>query len=151
MKIFKASIKAINLIKSFEGFYSKPYICPAGVPTIGYGTIRYPNGKKVTMNDPSITEAQAIEYLKYDLTTFELSVDALCVDTINQNQFDALVSFCYNLGAGNLKSSTLLKKVNKNPNDTSIKEEFAKWNKGGGKVLAGLTKRRTAEANLYFS
>jgi lysozyme len=78
-------------------------------------------------------------------------VDSYCVDTINQNQFDALVSFCYNVGPGNLKSSTLLKKVNANPNDPTIRTEFLKWNKGGGKVLAGLTRRRTAEANLYFS
>ena len=73
-----------------------------------------------------------------------------CVDTLTQNQFDALVSFCYNVGPANLKASTLLKKVNANPNDETIREELKKWNKGGGKVLKGLTRRREAEANLYF-
>ena len=85
------------------------------------------------------------------LVSYERSVDSYCVDTINQNQFDALCSFAYNCGVGNLKSSTLLKKVNKNPNDPTIKDEFLKWNKGGGKVLTGLTKRRIEEAQLYFS
>jgi lysozyme len=77
-------------------------------------------------------------------------VDAFCVDTINQNQFDALVDFAYNLGTGNLKSSTLLKKVNADPKDHKISEEFLKWNRAGGKVLKGLTARRVAEAELYF-
>jgi lysozyme len=85
------------------------------------------------------------------LVSYERSVDSYCVDTINQYQFDALCSFAYNCGVGNLKSSTLLKKVNKNPNDPTIKDEFLKWNKGGGKVLSGLTKRRIEEAQLYFS
>jgi lysozyme len=85
------------------------------------------------------------------LTQFEQYVDSFCIDTITQNQFDALVSFCYNVGPSNLKSSTLLKKVNLNPNDPTIKNEFLKWNRGGGKVLDGLTRRRQAEADLYFT
>lgn len=150
-KITKSSSKGIELIKSFEGFYAKPYLCPANVATIGYGTIRYPNGTKVTLSDVPITKETATAYLMDNLTTYEKSVDAFCRDDINQNQFDALVSFCYNLGATNLKSSTLLKKVNANPNDPEIKFEFLKWNRGGGRVLKGLTKRREAEAKLYFS
>jgi len=150
-KITTTGKKGIDLIKSFEGFYAKPYICPASVPTIGYGTTRYPNGNKVTLKDTSITEEKGVEYLMDDLKIFEKYVDAYCRDDINQNQFDALVSFCYNLGPNNLKSSTLLKKVNLNPSDPSISNEFLKWNKGGGKVLKGLTKRRQAESNLYFS
>ena len=150
-KITKIGQKGLDLIKSFEGLYLKPYLCPANVPTIGYGNTFYENGNKVTLKDPIITEARAIELLMSELGMYEQKVDSYCVDTINQNQFDALVSFCYNVGPGNLKSSTLLKKVNKNPNDPTIRTEFLKWNKGGGKVLAGLTRRRTAEANLYFS
>jgi lysozyme len=150
-KITTTGKKGIDLIKSFEGFYSKPYICPASVPTIGYGTTRYANGNKVTLKDVSITEQKGVEYLMDDLKTFEKYVDAYCRDDVNQNQFDALVSFCYNLGPNNLKSSTLLKKVNLNPSDPTILNEFLKWNKGGGKVLKGLTKRRQAESNLYFS
>jgi len=150
-KITTTGKKGIDLIKSFEGFYAKPYMCPASVPTIGYGTTRYPNGNKVTLKDISITEQQGVEYLMHDLKTFEKYVDSYCRDDVNQNQFDALVSFCYNLGPNNLKSSTLLKKVNLNPSDPTILNEFLKWNKGGGKVLKGLTKRRQAESNLYFS
>ena len=103
------------------------------------------------MNDHSITEPQAVELLKNMLVTFEQYVDAFCRDDINQNQFDALVSFCYNLGPANLKASTLLKKVNINSSDPTIKDEFMKWTKAGGKTLPGLVKRRTAEADLYFS
>jgi lysozyme len=84
------------------------------------------------------------------LVSFEKYVDSYCVDTITQNQFDALVSFAYNLGPSNLKVSTLLKKVNANPNDELIKLEFMKWVKAGGKTLKGLVRRREAEANLYF-
>lgn len=151
MKITKTSKKGIDLIKEFEGFRSSPYKCSAGVPTIGYGATFYPNGKKVTMADAAITEAQAVDLLKNTLESFEKYVDSFCCDDINQNQFDALVSFAYNLGPTNLKSSTLLKKVNANPNDPTIRNEFLKWNKAAGKTLAGLTRRRTAEADLYFS
>jgi lysozyme len=151
MKITRISSKGIDLIKMFEGFSAKPYKCPAGVPTIGYGNTFYPNGKKVTMADKSITEKQATEFLSATLLTFEKYVDTYCIDTITQSQFDALVSFCYNLGPANLKSSTLLKKVNKNANDETIRVEFMKWVKAGGKTLPGLVRRREAEANLYFS
>jgi lysozyme len=149
-KITKTGTAGIELIKKFEGFMSKPYKCPAGIPTIGYGATFYPDGKKVTMSDKAITEVEATALLASMLTKFEQYVDSYCIDTITQNQFDALVSFCYNLGPANLKASTLLKKVNKNPNDESIRAEFMKWNKAGGRALKGLTLRRTAEADLYF-
>ena len=151
MKITHIDEKGINLICSFEGFSEKPYICPAGVPTIGFGTTRYPSGNKVTMNDQSITKEFAIQLLQHDVKAFELSVDALCVDSLTQNQFNALVSFCYNLGAGALKQSTLLKKVNANTMDKTIKDEFLKWCYAGKTRLAGLERRRKAEANLYFT
>ena len=150
-KITTTSKNGIDLIKSFEGFSSKPYMCPASVCTIGYGTTRYPNGIKITLKDAPITEAKALEYLTFDMKAFERNVDAYCRDDINQNQFDALVSFCYNVGPNALKSSTLLKKVNINPNDPSIANEFAKWNKGGGRVLKGLIRRRKEESELYFT
>ena len=150
MKVNKISKRGIDLITSFEGFEPKPYVCSGGVNTIGFGTTRYPNGQKIKLTDPAITRAQAFEYLANDLIQFERSVDALCVDTINQNQFDALVSFCYNVGASNLRTSTLLRKVNANPNDPTIALEFVKWNRANGRVLAGLTRRRNAEAKLYF-
>jgi lysozyme len=103
------------------------------------------------MTDPAITPQKAEELLKFLIQSYEKDVDSFCRDDISQNQFDALASFAYNCGPRNLKSSTLLKKVNLNPNDPTIRAEFMKWNKGGGKVLAGLTKRRQAEADLYFS
>jgi len=150
-KITNASSNCINLVKKFEGWSSKPYKCPAGIPTIGYGNTFYENGTKVSMNDPAITEERGIELLKHELHKFAKYVDSYCRDDINQFQFDALVSFCYNLGPANLKNSTLLKKVNANPTDPSIRDEFMKWTKAGGKVLKGLVTRRTAEADLYFS
>ena len=149
-KITKTGAAGIELIKKFEGFMSKPYKCPAGIPTIGYGATFYPNGTKVTMSDKAITEVEGTALLASMLTKFEQYVDSYCIDTITQNQFDALVSFCYNLGPNNLKSSTLLKKVNLNPNDETIRAEFMKWTKAGGKTLKGLVTRRTAEADLYF-
>lgn len=149
MRITKISDNGIELIKRFEGLSLKPYLCPAKIPTIGYGNTFYKNGKKVTLNDKPITEQKAVEMLKQSLEKFEQYVDSYCIDTITQNQFDAIVSFCYNVGPANLKSSTLLKKVNANANDETIRAEFMKWTKGGGKVLKGLVTRRTAEADLY--
>jgi lysozyme len=155
-KITTTSIDGINLIKSFEGFKSNPYPDPAtgNTPyTIGYGATFYTNeGKitKVTMQDKPITEQQATSILQSDMKSFEQYVDSFCRDDISQHQFDALVSFCYNVGPQNLKSSTLLKKVNINPNDSSIRDEFMKWVKGNGKTLPGLVTRRKAEADLYF-
>jgi lysozyme len=109
------------------------------------------NGKKVTLQDPKITILQAEELIKHSLSTYEKAVDSFCRDDISQSQFDSLASFCYNVGTGNLQKSTLIKKVNANPQDPTIRAEFMKWNKAAGKVLLGLTRRRTAEANLYFS
>jgi lysozyme len=151
MKVTKISQKGLDLIKRFEGLKLKPYLCPAGIPTIGYGNTYYTDGKKVKLTDPSITQAKADELLKFLIQSYEKDVDSFCRDDISQHQFDALTSFAYNCGPRNLKSSTLLKKVNLNPNDPTIRAEFMKWNKGAGKVLAGLTKRRQAEADLYFS
>jgi lysozyme len=151
MKITKVSKKGLDLIKKFEGLKLKPYLCSAGVPTIGYGNTLYENGKKVSLKDSVITESRATELLSYSLRNLEQQVDSFCRDDINQNQFDALVSFAFNLGPYNLKSSTLLKKVNKNPKDPTIRDEFMRWTKAGGKVLKGLVERRKAEADLYFS
>jgi lysozyme len=150
MKITKTGTAGIEMIKFFEGFRSAPYKCPAGIPTIGYGATFYPDGKKVTMSDKSITEQEGTVLLQSMLVSFEKYVDSYCRDDINQNQFDALVSFAYNLGPANLKSSTLLKKVNLNPEDETIHLEFMKWVKAGGKTLKGLVRRREAEADLYF-
>lgn len=147
----KTAQNGIALIKKYEGFKANAYLCPAGVPTIGYGNTYYPNGVKVKIGDSPITEAKASELLLAVLTKYEDAVNRYAQKPINQNQFDALVSFTYNLGMENLRSSTLLKKVNSNPLDATIKDEFLKWTRSNGVVLAGLKKRRAEEAQLYFS
>ena len=143
----------VSLIKSFEGLELKAYVDPAtgGEPiTIGYGTTVYPGGQKVRMGD-FCNETGAIQFLEHDVSIFSEKVSALLKLPVNDNQFGALTSFAYNVGMGNLKSSTLLKKVNKNPYDESIAVEFMKWDKAAGKVMAGLTRRRSAETKLYFT
>ena len=149
MKIIKIGIEGINLIKQFEGCKLKSYLCPAKIWTIGYGNTFYENGIKVKEGD-TITQQRAEELLKFILIQFEQYVDSYTRDDVTQNQFSSLTSFCYNVGPQNLKSSTLLKKININPQDPTIALEFAKWNKGGGKILSGLVRRREAEKNLYF-
>jgi lysozyme len=145
----QASPTALALIKHFESFSAKAYLCPASIPTIGYGTTMYPDGAKVRLGE-SCTEAEATEYLAYDVAQFERYVDAYTRDDVTQSQFDALLSFCYNLGPKNLKESTLLKVINKNPSDyPAIQAQWMKWNKAAGTVLKGLTRRRAAEFWLY--
>ena len=141
----------LNLIKKKEGFVSIPYKCQAGIPTIGYGSTYYEDGTKVTMSDPGITEEQATKLLSNTIKGFEKAVNTYVTSDINQNQFDALVSFTYNVGPDQFKKSTLLKYINKNPNDPNIALEFAKWVKVKGNVSKGLVKRRAEESNLYFS
>jgi lysozyme len=143
--------KGYLFITKHEGLRLKPYLCPAKIPTIGYGNTYYSNGKKVTLLDKDITKQEAFEMFKEIANRFAKRVDELVTSNINQNQFNALVSFAYNVGTGNFSSSTLLKKINKNPNDLTLKAEFLRWNKAGGKVLNGLTNRRNEEADLYFS
>lgn len=147
----KTSKRGIDLIKMFESFSPKVYICPAGIPTIGYGTTRYPDGRKVSMGDPNISEIVATNYLMYDVKIFENFVDVYVMTDVNQNQFDALVSFVYNIGPMNFKSSTLLKLINQNPNHPGIFNQFQRWNKAKGKILPSLVKRRIAEGELYIS
>ena len=140
----KTSKKGIELIASHEGLALKAYKCPAGVWTIGYG---HTGGVKST---DVITKERAIEFLQSDLKDAENAVNKN-LPNLNQNQFDALVSFVFNVGAGNFGKSTLLKKAKNNPSDATIRSEFNKWINGGGKVLPGLVKRRKEESDLYFS
>jgi lysozyme len=140
-----------NIIKSFEGLSLKPYKCSAGVPTIGYGSTYYENGIKVQISDTPITGARAEILLKNVADRFAQKVANLIKKPITQNQFNALVSFAFNVGSGALSSSTLLKLVNENPNNAMISKEFLKWNKAGGKAVQGLTNRRIKESALYFS
>lgn len=156
----KISDKGLELIKKFEGFRDEPYLCSAGVPTIGYGTTRYPNGAKVKLADPQITHVRAKEFLLHDVEQFEKDVTQLIGATVlTQNQFDALVCLAYNIGsdidlddiAEGLGDSTLLKKVKKNPIDPTIEAEFGKWVYAKGRKVNGLIARRKSEAELWKS
>ena len=147
----KLSDKGYELIKRFEGYSDRPYKCPAGISTIGYGNTYYPNGTKVKITDKAITKEYANEILAHTADEFAEDVLKLVKSKITVNQLNALTSFAYNVGVANLAKSTLLKLVNINPNDGNIAKEFLKWNKAGGKVLNGLTNRRIAESALYFT
>lgn len=146
----KPSENCYKLIKKYEGFSSKPYKCPAGIPTIGYGSTFYLNGNKVTMKDTPISEEVALSILFSVVEDFSKKVEKLLKVPVNQNQFDALVDFSYNLGIGNFQKSTLLKLVN-NKDFIGASKQFKKWNKSNGKVLNGLTNRRKEEEELFLS
>jgi lysozyme len=147
----KLSDKGYELIKRFEGYSDRPYKCPAGISTIGYGNTYYPNGTKVKITDRAITREYANEILAHTADEFAEDVLKIVKSKITVNQLNALTSFAYNVGVANLQKSTLLKLVNINPNDGNIAKEFLKWNKAAGKVLNGLTNRRIAESALYFT
>lgn len=140
----RTSEKGIEFIKLSEGLLLKAYQDSGGVWTIGYG-----HTKGVKKGD-QITEFMATEYLKDDLRASEQAVNLYVTSEIDQNQFDALVSFTFNLGPGNLKSSTLLKRVNADPNDPDIERQFKRWIYCKGVILKGLVKRREREAAIYF-
>ena len=135
----------LALIRKFEGLRLKPYRCPAGVPTIGYGHTG-PDVKPGLV----ITQQQADQLLVNDLAKFERGVNALVTVKIKQNQFDALVSFSYNLGLGSLQQSTLLRLLNAG-NFQAAADQFLRWNRAGGHVVAGLSRRRAAERDMFLS
>lgn len=144
----KISQKGIDLIKAFESFSPKVYICPAGLPTIGYGTV-IDTKEEEYLRSKVLTEPEASELLRKELPHYESIVNKM-VGNIDQHKFDALVSFVFNCGPEAFRTSTLLKKVKINPNDPSIANEFNKWVNGGGKKLPGLVRRRASESHLYF-
>jgi lysozyme len=137
-----------DLIKQFEGCKLKAYKCPAGLWTISWGLTFYPDGRKVKEGDV-ITQQQAEEYFDAVVNDFANDVDVLVKSNVTANNFSAIVSFAYNVGIGNLKNSTLLKKINANPKDATIPAEFRKWVRANQEVLKGLVRRRDAEAKLY--
>ena len=140
----KIGSKGLELIKHFEGCELEAYKCPAGVWTIGYGHI------KGVQEGMKITEHQAEEMLKSELHEYEGYINDYVTVPLNQNQFDAMVSWVYNLGGGNLRASTLLKVLNAGDYD-GVPAQMLRWNKAGGKVLEGLTRRRQAEADLFVA
>lgn len=140
----KASVDAYELIKQFEGLRLEAYLCPAGIWTIGYG-----HTSGVSPNS-FITIQEADEYLHRDVAAIEMQLNKLNL-SLRQCQWDAIVSFVFNVGIGNFKASTLLAKIRINPDDNSIMDEFLRWVYANGKVMRGLQKRRLTEMKLYFS
>lgn len=138
----ETSKTGLDLIKHFEGCELYAYKCPAGVWTIGYG---HTKGVEPGMQ---ITEQDAEDMLKEELIEYESYINDLVTVGLNQNQFDAMVSWVYNLGAGNLKASTLLKVLNAG-DYAGVPAQIIRWNKAAGKELEGLTRRREAEASLF--
>ena len=149
--MMQVSANGMKLIEEFEGFSAKPYRCPAGIPTIGYGATRYADDTAVKLTDPPISKAVAENLLKTQLRGYERGVERYAVRKLHQNQFDALVSFAFNVGLGNLKRSSLMRAVNQNPLDPSISYAFKRWVFAGGRLLEGLQNRRARESNLYFT
>lgn len=158
---YKASESIKKFITGFEGIFLTPYICPAGVPTIGIGATFYENGVRVTMNDKAITMERALQLFDFHLGFFERDVNSLLhlsSAPLKHFQFDAILSFAFNVGTDidqdnipeGLGDSTLLKKVLANPDDPAIEGEFLKWDKSKGVRIRGLTIRRKKEANIYF-
>jgi lysozyme len=141
---------AESLCKQYEGLYLRPYLCPAGIPTIGYGTTRYENGVKVMLSDPAITAERARGLLQNELAGVVYpAVLALCPNIISwgPKATAAIVDFTYNLGTGRLRASTLRKKI-QTDDRAGAKTELVKWVNGGGRVLPGLVKRRMSECAL---
>jgi len=151
MDLPRAVHLAAELCRRFEGLRLRPYLCPAGVPTIGYGSTRYEDGTRVQLTDPAITRERAEALLHWALVHEYLpAVVRLCPGADTPERLAALVDFAYNLGVGRLAASTLRKRVNAG-RWAEVPAELAKWVKGGGRVLAGLAKRRQAEALLIQS
>jgi len=140
---------AAKIIKKWEGFMPEAYLCPGGVPTIGFGSTRYENGDKVSMDDCDIDRKRGEEILLHYIKEVAGQVRSVLKHNLTDNQEAALISFTYNLGIGNLKRSTLLLLINGGPMNQNIPREIKRWNKADGKVLAGLTARREEEADLW--
>jgi len=140
---------ALELCREFEGFRSRPYLCSASVPTIGWGSTFYLDGRKVTLKDAPITRAQADEMLEMSIRTIYLpGVLRLCPSLISHpNALNATIDWAYNLGVGRLQSSTLRRKLNAHDWE-GAREQLMRWVRGGGRVLPGLVRRRKAEAAL---
>lgn len=142
---------AAALCRQFEGYRAKPYLCPAGVPTIGYGSTYYADGRKVTLEDAPMSEPDARSLLMYELQhTYLPGTLRQCPSLIaDERKCNAIVDFCYNLGIGRLQTSTLKRKINAGDWE-GAREQLMLWTRGGGKVLPGLVRRREAEKALLL-
>jgi len=145
----KLSDTGYKLIQEFEGLRLKPYYDVVGKATIGYGNTFYPNGKSVSINDKEITKEYAFEIFKNVADKFAVIVDFLVEVKVNQNQFDALVSLCYNIGSKKFRDSTLLERINNNSSLEVVGIEFNRWVYANGYKVKGLVKRRKKEFQHY--
>lgn len=151
--------EALDLIKDFEGYLRrlndgtdrvKPYLCPAGVATIGHGSTRYfPGGARVKITDPPISALRAAQCLAGELAQNENDFDRMTTRRVHPIMRGAVVSFIYNCGSGAYRASNLRRKINAGE-WSSVPYELSKWKRGGGRVLAGLTRRRKAEGDLFM-
>jgi len=148
MEIKKVSGGGLDFIIGEEGLILHPYLDSVKVPTIGVGCTYYENGEKVKMSDPAITKERAKELFSNLLKHYELAVYSNTRDDINQNQFDSLVSLCFNIGVNGFKGSTLLKRVNSKASNDLIQKGFQMWKNAGGKPI--LLARRNREYALYI-
>lgn len=142
---------AFALVKEFEGFSASPYLCPAGVPTIGYGATTYEGGTRVAMTDRPVSEGKAQELAKITLT--QCAISALKASpslAAAPNKLGAISDFIYNLGGSRYKSSTLRRRIDDGDLDGAA-DELTRWVRGGGRVLPGLVRRRAAERALFLS
>tara|TARA_R100001082_G_scaffold32102_1_gene16467 strand:- start:17292 stop:17741 length:450 start_codon:yes stop_codon:yes gene_type:complete len=146
MRINKAGL---GIIKAFEGFSSKVYLDPIGIPTIGFGSIWDADGNRITVDHPAITKKQATGLLQKEVHHVEAAIRKLIKAELTENMFSSIGSLAYNIGTGNLQRSSLRIKINRGQY-LDAADEFPKWRRAGGKILAGLVRRRKAERNLFL-
>ena len=144
------SDNGLDLIKQFEGFRSAPYLDPVGIPTIGYGATYYPGGRRVRMTDTPISEPFASDMLRHQVTTYGDGIDRYAQVPLAQHQFDALTSWAYNVGLESARTSTLMKLLNLHDYQGAA-DQLPRWNRAGGRVLPGLTRRRAAERAMFLT
>lgn len=141
--------RGLDLIRAFEGFRADPYLDAVGVPTIGYGSTYYPDGQRVRLTDPPISEPEARRLMQAALAEFEDGINAALRVEVTQNQYDALVCWAYNVGISAAQQSTLLRRLNAGDVQGAA-DQFLRWNRAGGQALRGLTRRREAERALFL-
>ena len=141
--------RGLDLIRAFEGFRAEPYLDAVGVPTIGYGSTYYPDGQRVRLTDPPISEPEARRLMQATLAEFEDGISAALQVDVTQSQFDALVCWAFNVGVSAAQQSTLMHRLNAGDVQGAA-DQFLRWNRAGGQVLRGLTRRREAERALFL-
>ena len=146
----KLSDNGFNLLAELEGVVLRPYKDSVGIPTIGIGSTYYEDGTKVTMKDKAITKERAIQLAKNVVKSFEARVNKSILLPMTQNQFDAMVLLCYNIGESGFAKSSVVRYFNQG-NLQKAADSFLLWNKAGGKVVKGLVNRRNKERDLFLS